>query len=1316
MKRIFIIVFLSIATLLLAQNKYQNQYYFYENKGQIIDQKAKPNPEVKYLFNSAGLNVQIKKNGFSYDVYEVEKKVSKKKQATSENTINPKLQKKQNQNVEYTSKYHRVDINLVNANNNVQIEAEGKSQDYENYYNLEHNPKGVENVHRYQRIVYKNVYNNVDLVFFKPEDSTKTVEYNFLVHPGGKVSDIKMKFEGAKTKLKDGKLAMALRFGEMQENIPNSWIEHSNSKQNIAVNFKDFGNQTFGFDSEINTSDKTIVIDPVPTRIWGSFFGGDNEDIGLIRTDNNDDVYVYGNTWSSINIATTGAYQTTFNTSGYRDAFLAKISKDGSQKLWGTYYGMKYYDDFMQVTFDNQNNVFATGQIHIPSPTSPNNPYSANIQMSLVKFSPTGTMIYNNIYGGNGEEEPWDIAYLNNNIYVIGNTSSTADFATAGAFQSSVTGGRNGFVAKFDSNSGNKDWITYYAGSGATSLYKIFNVDNDTIEIIGRTAGTTLPLKNPIRSSNNGGGSDGVYIIFDEIGDLKYGTFLGEDVKNEYLQSARRIGDEVYISAEQYINSTSEKGLLYRINTKTNSIVSSKLFDLYDTLQNITYIDEQANIFVSGSTTHLGTIDYTGVSTPGAFLENPPSSQNVFVVKYDSDLNKIWGTFYYGSQVNDVIKDKSGNLYFYGMVSGNIPNIATPGAFQQNNLNTSNSIYIAKFIDCSSSATASSNSPICIGSNIELKASGGTNYSWTGPNGFTSSLQNPIITNATTANSGVYSCAITGSGGCDGTYTVTVFVGDNEKPIPDDPNLPKLTGDCNFVVTTIPTATDKCAGKITATTTDPLSYSLPGLYTITWHYTDRNGNTEIQTQLVEITDQPKPTGSQQQNFCAIDHPEISDIQVVGTNLKWYNASGLILPVNTALVDNTTYYVTQNSAGCESSKLEILVNVSDPVAPSGNSPQSFCIGQNPTLGDIAITGQNIKWYNASNILLAQTTPLVDGETYYATQTISSCESINKLAVKVAVNNSSISASNYVEPTFCNDTTDDFKLINLNDYRTKLITNITGLQFTFYDSNNQLVPDFTKAKLNIGHNLFNVEIKNTVGCSQWFTLEFNLNKKPKLSLPSEVEFCSGIDAELNAGDCAGCTFLWNTGETSQIIKTQTEGTYTVTVTTEKTCQNSASVVVKKAKLATIKNIQIENNLVTITMSEAGDYLYSDDNINWQTSNQFKLENGNYTIYVKTKMGCLIDQRTISIFEIPNSFSPNADGINDTWKIKGLENYKDSQVIVLDRFGKKLFETKVNGIFEWNGKINGHPLPTDTYWYIINVSDGRSFKGFLVLKNRN
>ncbi len=72
------------AVLLFSQKKIseENSYHFYENKGQIIDQDGKENKDVKYLFHSNGLNVQLRSNGFSYDIYEIKK------------TINPDFSKK----------------------------------------------------------------------------------------------------------------------------------------------------------------------------------------------------------------------------------------------------------------------------------------------------------------------------------------------------------------------------------------------------------------------------------------------------------------------------------------------------------------------------------------------------------------------------------------------------------------------------------------------------------------------------------------------------------------------------------------------------------------------------------------------------------------------------------------------------------------------------------------------------------------------------------------------------------------------------------------------------------------------------------------------------------------------------------------------------------------------------------------------------------------------------------------------------------------------------------------------------------------------
>ncbi|MEY4522523.1 MAG: hypothetical protein RIT10_1708 [Bacteroidota bacterium] len=71
--------------------------------------------------------------------------------------------------------------------------------------------------------------------------------------------------------------------------------------------------------------------------------------------------------------------------------------------------------------------------------------------------------------------------------------------------------------------------------------------------------------------------------------------------------------------------------------------------------------------------------------------------------------------------------------------------------------------------------TATNTGPYCAGGTISLQASSGLTYSWVGPNGFTSSLQNPTITNITTANAGSYGVVVTGTGCTDTAYTTVVI-------------------------------------------------------------------------------------------------------------------------------------------------------------------------------------------------------------------------------------------------------------------------------------------------------------------------------------------------------------------------------------------------------------------------------------------------------------------------------------------------------------------------------------------------------------
>ena len=549
---------------------------------------------------------------------------------------------------------------------------------------------------------------------------------------------------------------------------------------------------------------------------------------------------------------------------------------------------------------------------------------------------------------------------------------------------------------------------------------------------------------------------------------------------------------------------------------------------------------------------------------------------------------------------------------------------------------------------------------------------------------------------------------------------ITILLSDSISPIPDVTNLPNITGDCHTVVSTIPTATDNCSGKITATTTDALQYSIPGTYTITWKYDDGNGNIFTQTQKVIITSPALPTATSPQTFCAIDVPKISNISITGQNIIWYDNSGNVLNTATPLIDGTTYYASQTINGCESDKISIQVKVNATPLPTGNANQDFCTSRNAQIKDLAVAGTSLKFYDKLGNVLPNTTLLQNNTSYFVTQTLNSCES-PKLEIKVTLTANSLPANDY-QLTFCNDTTANSKTEDLRKYQENIITGSSAYSFEYFDQNNNPIADFVNRNLIIGFNIFNVKVKSADGCWKMVQLKLQLNPKPVVNLPANAEFCKGLSVNLDAGS-GFKSYVWTKEGTptpisnAQILNVSEVGKYTVEVTNNSDCKNTSSTQVNQSILANILKVEITNNDAKVLLSANGDFVYSLDNSNWQNNPEFpNLNNGSYTVYVKTKLGCIIGEMNFTIFDIPNTFTPNSDGINDTWKITGMENYPNSEITILDRFGTAVLKKYINGTFEWNGQFNGRILPTGTYWYVLKVSDGRILQGYVLIKNRN
>jgi len=154
-------------------------------------------------------------------------------------------------------------------------------------------------------------------------------------------------------------------------------------------------------------------------------------------------------------------------------------------------------------------------------------------------------------------------------------------------------------------------------------------------------------------------------------------------------------------------------------------------------------------------------------------------------------------------------------------------------------------------------ATATPTDVTCIGSadgSATVNATGGTGaytYLWS-PSGGTAATATGLI-------AGNYTVTIKDANLCQVTLPVTISTTpDITAPVPDVANLPAITSNCSILSSQIPvpTATDSCTGVINGTTTDPLSYTAVGTYTITWSYDDGHGNVSTQNQTLNVTASP----------------------------------------------------------------------------------------------------------------------------------------------------------------------------------------------------------------------------------------------------------------------------------------------------------------------------------------------------------------------------------------------------------------------------------------------------------------------------
>ncbi len=198
-------------------------------------------------------------------------------------------------------------------------------------------------------------------------------------------------------------------------------------------------------------------------------------------------------------------------------------------------------------------------------------------------------------------------------------------------------------------------------------------------------------------------------------------------------------------------------------------------------------------------------------------------------------------------------------------------------------------------------------------------------------------------------------------------------------------------------------------------------------------------------------------------------------------------------------------------------------------------------------------------------------------------------------------------------------------------------------------------------------------------------------------------------------------WDTGETTIEIEVNEPRTYTVTVSNVAGCSKERRVIVLPSGTPTSIDFEItdtsENNTITVLANGPGDYEYALEDIDvfYQDSNVFEnVRPGIYTVFIRDKNGCGVSTDMVSVVGFPKFFTPNGDGQNDFWQVKGISDQfqANSKILIYDKYGKLMKELNPLGS-GWDGTYNGAPVANSDYWFTVTLKDGRQFSSHFALK---
>jgi hypothetical protein len=555
----------------------------------------------------------------------------------------------------------------------------------------------------YPKVQVSQVYPGIDLVYYG--DESARLEYDFILKPGARPDQIRLRIDGVDAMKLDGAGDLVLEIGgeQIRQHAPVIYQRVDGVRRAVRGGYYLAGGSRIGF--RIGDYDHRLGLVIDPTLSFSTYIGGRLNDKGWgVAVNGSGDVWVAGETLSRDLATTAGALRPKFQGAHrvFGDGFVAKFS-NGTNLSYVTYLGGAGEDAAFAIAVNASGEALVTGYTdsrNFPI-TNAFQPHLAGTNLNalrtflldafVTKLDTNGALVYSTYLGGEGRDVGLGIAVDNmDRAYVTGLTESR-DFPTVNALQGSYGNARNydgasyhhsgdAFVARFSPDGSTLEYSTYLGGTNRDNGQGIAVDSAFSAYVVGQTASTNFPTANAISGSLNGTNHflaiDGFISKLSPDGrSLVYSTYLGGFQNDAAMAVAVDSSANAYVTGYTFSTNfpvTQRTFTAWASRTNINSDVFVMRLDQFGSTNggySVVFggrsndqglgiaVDGSHNAYVVGGTsskTNFADLNAFATLPAGFSATNssirPHSISDGFIVQLDPSGNSLFSAYFGGSR------------------------------------------------------------------------------------------------------------------------------------------------------------------------------------------------------------------------------------------------------------------------------------------------------------------------------------------------------------------------------------------------------------------------------------------------------------------------------------------------------------------------------------------------------------------------------------------------------------------------------------------------------------------------------------------